>query len=61
MVGTDDISAMHKSFATSLRTENTTRAQQQIIRLPATQNGAERVPFFVSGFDNLKSAVKSIE
>jgi hypothetical protein len=59
-VGTDDISATRKAFAGSLRSSTCTPAQQYIIRLPATQTSNERVPFVVTGFDNLKTAVEPL-
>jgi hypothetical protein len=51
-VGTDDISATRKAFATTLRTDNSHSAHSHIIKLPSTQSGGERVSFVVSGFDN---------
>jgi hypothetical protein len=57
-VGTDDISATRKAFAASLRSDTSIPAQHYIIRLPATQTSNERVPFVVTGFDNLKMAVE---
>jgi hypothetical protein len=59
-VGTDDISATRKAFAMSLRSSTRTPAQQYIIRLPAMQTSNERVPFVVTGFDNLKTAVEPL-
>jgi hypothetical protein len=59
-VGIDEISATRKAFASSLRTNTSTPAQHCIIRLPATQTNSERVPFVVTGFDNLKTAVEPL-
>jgi hypothetical protein len=33
---------------------------QYIIRLPHSQQGGEKVPFFVTGFDNLKTAIEPL-
>jgi hypothetical protein len=59
-VGTDDISATRKAFAATLRTDTTSSAHSHIIKLPSSLFGGERVPFVVSGFDNLKTAVDPI-
>jgi hypothetical protein len=59
-VGIDDISATRKAFATSLRTDTCTPAQHCIVRLPASQTSNEKVPFVVTGFDNLKTAVEPL-
>jgi hypothetical protein len=60
LVGTDDISATRKAFATTLPTDVSSSAYSHVIKLPSTQSGGERVSFVVSGFDNLKSAVDPI-
>jgi hypothetical protein len=59
-VGTDDISATRKAFAATLRTDTTSSAHSHIIKLPSSLSGGERVPFVVSGFDNLKMAIDPI-
>ncbi len=56
-IGTDDIFATRKVFATTLRTDTSSSAHSHVIKLPSTQSGGERVSFVVSGFHNLKSAV----
>jgi hypothetical protein len=55
---TDDISATRKSFATSLRTNKSKSAFQHVIRLPPSQTSGKRMPFVVTGFDKLKTAVE---
>jgi hypothetical protein len=59
-VGSEDISAMRRAFASSLRSGSPVSTHQQLIRLPITQSGGERVPFIVTGFDNLKTAVEPV-
>jgi hypothetical protein len=55
-VGTEDISATRKAFAASLRSDISSAPLQYIIRLPHSQLSGEKVPFVVTGFDNLKTA-----
>jgi hypothetical protein len=57
---TDDISATCKAFMASLRSGTTSRASQQIIRLPVSQTSTEKGPFVTMGFDNLKTAVDPV-
>ncbi len=57
-VGAEDISATRKSFAASLREDTSSTSMQHIIRLPPSQLGGEKVPFVVTGFDNLKTAIE---
>ncbi len=56
--GTDEISPACNSFATSLHTAKNLSTHEQIIRLPASLTSTERLPFIVTRFDNLKTAVK---
>jgi hypothetical protein len=59
--GHEDISASRRSFANSLRSTGTSGNHEHVIKLPATIVSAERLPFIVSGFDNLKTAVEPME
>jgi hypothetical protein len=59
-VGTEDISATRKAFAASLRTDISSAPLQYIIRLPHSQLSGEKVPFVVTGFDNLKTAIEPL-
>jgi hypothetical protein len=59
-VGTEDISATRKAFAASLRSDNSSTSMQYIIRLLPSQLGGEKMPFVVTGFDNLKTAIEPL-
>jgi hypothetical protein len=46
------------AFANSLRMESSVSTHNQIIRLPASLTSTEKMPFIVTGFNNLKTAIE---